>query len=121
MLESRGERYSRQLMTFPIRIIPRYRLLIRYDIRPDQYEPYYQFVINEYVPALQSMGLYMVAVWHTAYGDYPVRQVDFVTDNLDTMREVFESERWAQLEAELLTFVTGYERKVVRYHDRFQF
>jgi hypothetical protein len=108
-------------MALPIRIIPRYRLMMRYDIRPDQFEPYYQFVMNEFVPALQSMGLYMVAVWHTAYGDYPVRQVEFVTDSLDTVREVFQSERWDKLEARLKTFTLRYERKLVRYRDRFQF
>jgi hypothetical protein len=108
-------------MALPIRIIPRYRLMMRYDIRPDQFEPYYQFVMNEFVPALQNMGLYMVAVWHTAYGDYPVRQVEFVTDSLDTVREVFQSERWDKLEAQLKTFTLRYERKLVRYRDRFQF
>jgi hypothetical protein len=108
-------------MALPIRIIPRYRLMMRYDIKPDQFEPYYQFVMNEFVPALQNMGLYMVAVWHTAYGDYPVRQVEFVTDSLETVREVFQSERWDRLEARLKTFTLRYERKLVRYRDRFQF
>lgn len=108
-------------MALPIRIIPRYRLMMRYDIKPDQFEPYYQFVMNEFVPALQNMGLYMVAVWHTAYGDYPVRQVEFVTDSLETVREVFHSERWDRLEARLKTFTLRYERKLVRYRDRFQF
>ncbi|MBL8153211.1 MAG: hypothetical protein JNM70_03430 [Anaerolineae bacterium] len=108
-------------MALPIRIIPRYRLMMRYDIKPDQFEPYYQFVMNEFVPALQNMGLYMVAVWHTAYGDYPVRQVEFVTDSLETVREVFQSERWDKLEARLKTFTLRYERKLVRYRDRFQF
>jgi hypothetical protein len=105
----------------PIRIIPRYRLLLIYDIRPDLVEPYYQFVMNEFVPALQSMGLYMAGVWHTAYGDYPVRQVEFITDSLDTVREIFQSERWEQLEDQLGTYTLRYQRKLVQYHDRFQF
>jgi hypothetical protein len=105
----------------PIRIIPQYRLLMRYDIRLEMYEPYYQYVTNEFVPALQSMGLYMSAIWHTAYGEYPLRQVEFVTDNLDTVREVFQTERWHKLEAKLQSFTTHYERKLVRYQDRFQF
>jgi hypothetical protein len=108
-------------MTFPIRIIPRYRLLMRYDIRADMYEPYYQYVMNEFVPALQAMGLYMVGVWHTAYGDYPVRQVEFVSDSLETVREVFQSDRWEQLEFKLQSYILHYERKLVRYRDRFQF
>ena len=40
----------------PIRIIPQYRLLMRYNIRLEMYEPYYQYVTNEFVPALHNMG-----------------------------------------------------------------
>lgn len=108
-------------MTLPIRIIPRYRLLMRYDIKIDQYEPYYQFVMNEFVPALHNMGLYMTAVWHTAYGDYPLRQVEFVADSLDTIREIFQSDRWEELEEQLKSYTVRYERKLVRYKDSFQF
>ena len=108
-------------MTLPIRIIPRYRLLMSYDIRVDQYEPYYQFIMNEFVPALQSMGLYMSGVWHTAYGSYPVRQIEFIADSRETVREVFQSERWEQLESKLRSFINNYERKLVHYQDRFQF
>jgi hypothetical protein len=108
-------------MTFPIRIIPRYRLMVRYDIRLDQYEPYYQFVMNDFVPSLQNMGLYMVGIWHTAYGNYPLRQIEFVTDSLTTVQEIFQSERWDNLEEKLKSYTLRYERKLVRYRDQFQF
>lgn len=104
-----------------VRINPQYRLILRYNIRNDQYEPYYQFVMNEFVPALHSMGLYMAAVWHTAYGPYPQRQVDFVTESLKVLHEAFESPRWQKLESDLKIYTLGYERKVVRYVDHFQF
>lgn len=105
----------------PIRIVPRYRLLMRYDIRPELYDAYYQYLVKEFVPALQSMELYMSGVWHTAYGPYPARQLEFVADNLDTLREVFHSERWEELENRLKSFTLRYERKLVRYRNRFQF
>jgi hypothetical protein len=105
----------------PTRIIPQYRLLMRYDIRLEMYEPYYQYVMNEFVPALHNMGLYMYGIWHTAYGEYPLRQVEFVTDNLRTVMEVFQSDHWRKLENKLKSFTTHYDRKLVRYQDRFQF
>jgi hypothetical protein len=109
-------------MTFPIRIVPRYRLLLRYDIRPDAMDTYYEFIMNEFIPALQSMGLYMAGVWHTAYGDYPNRQVEFIGDSREIFREVLQSERWEILENKLQIFTLHYERKLVRYRqDRFQF
>ncbi|MBC7870842.1 MAG: hypothetical protein H7Y09_08375 [Chitinophagaceae bacterium] len=108
-------------MMLPIQIIPQYRLMMRYDIRLEMYEPYYHYVTNEFVPALQNMGLYMIGIWHTAYGEYPLRQVEFVTDNLDTVLEVFQTDRWRKLEGKLQSFTNQYERKLVRYRDRFQF
>lgn len=108
-------------MTFPIRIIPRYRLIVRYDIRLDRYEAYYQFVMNDFEPAMRHMGLYMVGIWQTVYGDYPVRQIEFVTESLDTVREVFQSERWEALEDKLKSYTLRYERKLVRYREQFQF
>lgn len=105
----------------PIRINPKYRLLMCYDIRMESYDDYYQYVINEFVPALQSMGLIMAGVWHTAYGDYPVRQVDFLVENLDTVYEIFASDRWEALEVRLKSYTSRYQRKLVRYQDRFQF
>ncbi len=104
-----------------VRINPQYRLILSYNIRPDQYEPYYQFIMNEFVPALHQMGLYMTAVWHTAYGQYPLRQVDFVTERLETLHQAFESDRWEILEGRLKDYTTNYGRKVVRYVDLFQF
>ena len=47
------------------------------------------------MPELENMGLYMFKIWHIAYGDYPIRQLEFVTEDLDTIREVFASDRWA--------------------------
>ena len=105
----------------PARINPQYRLMMRYDIRLEMYEPYYQYVMNEFVPALHNMGLYMYGIWHTVYGEYPLRQVEFVTDNLQTVIEVFQSEHWRKLENKLKSFTTHYQRKLVRYEDRFQF
>jgi hypothetical protein len=78
-------------------------------------------VLKEFVPTLQSMELYMVAVWQTAYGDYPSRQVDFVAENLDTIRDVLNSERWHALEARLKSYTLHYSCRVVRYRNGFQF
>lgn len=105
----------------PIRVVPQYRLLMQYDIRLEMYEPYYQYITNEFVPALHNMGLYMYGVWHTAYGEYPLRQVEFVAESLDAVREVFLSDHWNELEEKLKSYTTHYERKLVKYQDRFQF
>lgn len=105
----------------PESIIPNYKVLVTYDIRPDMVEKYYYYVLKEFVPELENMGLYMFKVWHVAYGDYPIRQMEFVSENLDTIYEVFDSDRFEKLESNLKELTTGYERKVVRFKKGYQF
>jgi hypothetical protein len=105
----------------PIRIIPRFRLILHYDVRLDMYEQYYEYVLKEFVPTLQSMELYMVAVWQTVYGDYPARQVDFVAEHLETIRDVLNSDRWQTLETRLKIYTLRYSCRIVRYRNGFQF
>lgn len=102
-------------------IIPTCKLLLSYDIRPEVVDQYYHYVLKEFVPELETMGLYMFRVWHVAYGPYPVRQVEFISDDLNAVQDTFRSERWEALEERLKLFTLHYERKVVRFRAGFQF
>jgi hypothetical protein len=102
-------------------IIPRYKLLVSYDIQSDQYEAYYRYMMGEFVPTAQQMGLYIYMIWHVAYGDYPVRQIEFVGDDLTTMQQAVNSDRWGELENRLKTYATNYKRKLIPFRDGFQF
>ncbi len=105
----------------PKTIIPRYKLLMRYDINQDMQEAYYQFVVGEFVPTLQSLGLYMLQVYHTAYGHYPVRQTEFVAEDLETIRAALNSDTWERLQTKLNSYTNNYSHKIVRFRDSFQF
>ncbi len=105
----------------PISIIPTCKLLMTYDIQPDVVDKYYYYVVQEFVPELQNMGLYMFRVWHVAYGNYPIRQLEFVSEDIESVVEVFESPRWHKLEDELKAFTLNYERKLIRFRPGFQF
>ncbi len=102
-------------------IIPRYKVIVSYDLQPTSQEDYFQFVMGELVPTLQEMGLYMTEAWHTAYGDYPLRMATFVAEDFDTIRDMLQSERWHDLESRFQTFIRNYSFKVVRYRRGFQF
>jgi hypothetical protein len=102
-------------------IIPRYKMIVSYDIRLSHQDEYYQFVLGELVPRLQEMGVFMTEAWHTAFGEYPMRMVTFVVEEYQTLDELFDSPEWTQLEAELLHFVENYSLRVLRYRSGFQF
>jgi hypothetical protein len=100
----------------------RYKFILTYDILPETQDRYYQYVLGEMVPALQSMGLVMNGAWHTAFGDYPMRLVEFVAEDYDTLMTILDGQNWATLHARLQPFVTNYSHKIVKLReDVFQF
>jgi hypothetical protein len=105
----------------PLVIVPRYKMIIAYDVTTPMQENYYQFVLGELVPAMQEMGVYMTEAWHTAYGEYPLRMAAFVTEDLETIQDMLDSDRWQDLETELQSYVRNYTRSVVEYRQGFQF
>lgn len=102
-------------------IIPRYKVIVTYDIIPGNQDSYYQFVMGEFVPALQEMGLYMTEAWHTAYGHYPLRMATFVTEDLETIQKTLKDDRWRELEDRFKAYVRNYTRTVIEYRQGFQF
>lgn len=102
-------------------MIFKYKLLMMYDIRSGVADRYFAYVIREFVPELESMGLYMFRVWEVRYGEYPVRQLEFVSENLETVQEIFKSERWETLEDQFKALTLNYRRKLVNFRVGFQF
>lgn len=97
------------------------KLLITYNIRPHREDEYYRFMMGEFIPTAQSVGLMMTDGWQTAYGDYPDRLFAFVVEDEEKVFEILRSERWRKIETKLLKLVTDYEARVVPKRAGFQF
>ncbi len=97
------------------------KLLIVYDIKTHREAEYYRYVMGEFLPTLQNMGLYMTEGWHTAYGDYPVRLIVFQADNRIEMEKILTSSDWTSSKEKLLKFVKNYEERLVPAKNVFQF
>ncbi len=105
-------------------ITPRYKLMLFYDIATRETEAYYEFVMTEMIPALHERGLYIFRAFHTIPGpqgdNHPMRQVEFVSETLETIQEVLDSTKWAEFERRLLEHAVNYRRKIVRFRPGFQ-
>ena len=101
-------------------IRPKYKLILFYNIRPDRQDQYYRYMLSSFVPAIQKLGVYMHMAWHIAYGEYPMRKIEFVTENAEVLRQLFLSDEWEELEGKLKRYVVDYERKVISYRNGFQ-
>lgn len=97
------------------------KLLLSYDPDLGQQEEYFQYVLGEFVPGLQRLGLPMSEVWHTAYGPYPLRLVAFVAQDHTVLQRILDTPVFQELEDRLMQYVTNYERRVVPFKRRFQF
>jgi hypothetical protein len=98
----------------------RSKMLLTYNIVPPAQEEYMQFMMNAFVPTLQRLGLENMGVWHTAYGNYPMRLLAFVA-NEPEMRAALNDDRWKKMEARLKQYVTDYTCRVIPYEPGFQF
>ena len=101
---------------------PRYKLILTYDVQQDMQDTYLQFMLGELVPAVQSLGLQMTGAWHTAYGQYPIRLIEFVGEDQAAIAAVLDTPLWNKMETRLLGFVANYSKKILRVRDdQFQF
>jgi hypothetical protein len=97
------------------------KLIITYDPDPDRREAYFRYVLGEFVPALEQMGLTLNESWHTAYGEYPLRLTGFLANDEEQMTSILTSDEFRALEARLQEFVVNYSRRVVACRSPFQF
>jgi hypothetical protein len=97
------------------------KLLITYDVKSGREEEYYRFIMGEFLPAAQSVGLHMVEAWRTAWGDYPERLIEMVADNQQSLNEILDDERWREMETKLKQYVDNYQHMAVSLRSGFQF
>ena len=65
-------------------IVPRFKLILFYDLSTNDAEAYFQFLMSEMVPTLHEMGLYLFRAFQTipgqGDGDHRHRQVEYVAE-----------------------------------------
>ncbi len=96
------------------------KLLMNWDIKPGQEEAYFQFQVQELAPSMMEMGLHLTEAWYTVYGEGPRMLFGGVTDDLEAMKTLLQSEEWQSLQEKLMRFVVNYSQKIVRASNRFQ-
>lgn len=97
------------------------KVIMTWDIAPDHEQEYFEFVIGEWVPGVQRLGLQPIDAWATVYGPYPQIQVGLLADTEPAARRVLSTKEWSALEERLLTFVRNFSYKVVPASSGFQF
>jgi hypothetical protein len=97
------------------------KVIMTWDIVADHEQEYFEFVIGEWVPGVQRLGLQPVDAWATVFGQYPQIQVGLLADNGQAARRILSSKDWDSLQDRLLTLVRNFSYKVVPARTGFQF
>jgi hypothetical protein len=97
------------------------KLLLTWDIATDHEQDYFEFVINEFVPGVQRLGLQPAEAWVTVFGDYPQIQVGILAEDLSIVQRALNSESWTQLTDKLFALVKNFSYKIIPARNTFQF
>ncbi len=91
-----------------------------WDILPGREQEYFEFVVREFVPGMQRLGIQPTEAWLTTFGERPQILTGGVTEDLKTMRGALSTDDWKNLRDKLNEFVSNFDLKVVKASGGFQ-
>ncbi len=96
------------------------KLLLTWDILPDLEQDYFEFVISEFLPEINQLGIRPADIWYTLYGDQPQIMVAAKTQSQASLNVVMASKEWQLLIESLSKFVKNFSYKVIPAQTGFQ-
>jgi len=96
------------------------KLLMTWDILPGQAQEYFEFIVREFLPGMQKMGVEPTDAWYTAYGDGPQITVGGIAPDMDVMDKFLASVQWQEISEKLMNYVENFAYKVIHARNGFQ-
>lgn len=96
------------------------KLLMTWDILPGREQEYFEFVIRDFIPGVQRLGLEPSDAWFTMYGDQPQIMAAVKSSSMSALNKVLDSNGWEDLKLQLFDYVEDFECKVVKARTGFQ-
>ncbi|MDY0125088.1 MAG: hypothetical protein RBS09_02685 [Anaerolineaceae bacterium] len=97
------------------------KLILTWDIKPGNEKDYFAYVLQEYLPQLNKFGFEVNEAWVTVYGNRPQVLIGAVMDSNLKARTVLVSDKWKDLNEQLMDFVDNLEYKLAPHKGGFQF
>jgi len=96
------------------------KLLMSWDILPGREQDYFEFVVREFIPDIQELGLEPTDAWVTVFGDQPQILSSAEVSSLEILENILSSMEWDQLLVKLNDYVENFEFKTVKSKPGFQ-
>lgn len=96
------------------------KLLMTWDILPGKEQEYFEFVVRDFIPGVQRLGLEPSDAWYTMYGDQPQILAAMQSSSLISLQRILDSADWKSLTQQLLDYVEDFSLKIVPARAGFQ-
>ncbi len=96
------------------------KLILTWDILPGQEQEYFEFVVRDFIPGLQKLGMEPSDAWFTMYGDQPQIMASAQMPDINSLETALNSGEWGDLTHRLLDYVENFDYKVVKARSGFQ-
>ena len=96
------------------------KILMTWDILPGREQDYFEFVVRDFIPGMQEMGLQPSDAWYTYYGDHPQIMAAAVVNSKNEMDRVIASDGWLDLTNQLMEYVQEFDYKIIPSRGGFQ-
>ena len=91
-----------------------------WDILPGKEQEYFEFIVRDWIPGLQRMGMEPSDAWFTMYGEKPQIMAAAQMSSLNSIQRVLDTQDWKNLTQSLLDYVENFDYKVVQARGGFQ-
>lgn len=96
------------------------KILMSWDIRQETESEYFEYLVHEFIPGLNKLGIIEIQVWYTQYGDCEQKLASGIAPTKEKMTAAMQSEQFENLISKLGTYVTNYDQKVISATGGFQ-
>lgn len=97
------------------------KVIFTWNIKPGHEQDYFAYVLREYLPGINKLGIEVTDAWATVFGNQPQVLLGAVVDSREKAQSVLESDQWNDLTDVLLDYVDDFEIKFAAHKGGFQF
>ena len=84
-----------------------------WTIVAERYQEYQKFIIKDFIPGINRLGIHTVAGWTVLVGSYAEILFEGVANDLDLIEIALKDSKYKKLKDNLLNYVKGYKTKVL--------
>jgi hypothetical protein len=98
-------------------------LIMTWDIKEGMEQEYFEFIMREWAPTTNQLGIQTVAAWYTLYrkdDTVPLIRAEAVAEDVDSIRQLLMTSEWQHIHEQLLTYVENYAQKLVETTGEFR-